>query len=107
MTPLGMFNPEIFESYRTVSIPYLNYHNDIYEEIYSEPEDIMGELIENLILNEKKDDTMIINNINSSVKKVKAENHDDSLSMSPSRSEENNSQFYEEYHKSKILLKLF
>jgi actin-related protein 8 len=51
--PLSLIYPEIFESFRNVTIPYLNYYNDIYTEVYTDPEDVMDDLIKNLITNEK------------------------------------------------------
>jgi hypothetical protein len=52
--PLSLIYPEIFESFRNVNIPYLNYYNDIYTEVFSDPEDVMDDLIKCLITNEKE-----------------------------------------------------
>ena len=110
--PLCMLYPEILESFRNITVPYLNCYNDIYSEIYTDPEDVMDDLIKNLITAEKSekvgDKTEIvllnnikkeniinpdINNIISSVKKSKQNDEDDdSGSVSPSRSDENSSQ---------------
>lgn len=100
ITPLTYFYPEIFESFRNITIPLLNFHNDIYEEVYIDPEDTMDDLIKSLILSEKKDDGGL-NNLNSSIKKPKLDNeNDDSISVSQSRSDENNSQTCEDIAKS-------
>jgi actin-related protein 8 len=52
--PLSLIYPEIFESFRNVTVPYLNYYNDIYTEVYTDPEDVMDDLIKSLITNEKE-----------------------------------------------------
>jgi hypothetical protein len=89
-TPLGLFYKELFESIKSHNIPNLDFYNDIYEEQYSDAEDTMTELIKSLVSgeNKKEDDKA-----KSSVIKIANEN-DESLSQSPSRSEENSSNIY-------------
>jgi actin-related protein 8 len=104
-TPLGLFYKEIFETIKTIHIPNLDFFNDIYEEQYIDSEDTMTDLIRSLIsANEvKKDDEKGKN----SVIKIKDFNNPDeeSLSQSPSRSEENSSNIYDgELFKSKIYI---
>lgn len=102
--PLSLLYPEIYESFRNVMIPSLDIFNDIYNEIYSDPEDIMGELMKTIVVNEnpKKEDnaTPNINQLTSSIKKSRDENQDgeDSMSVTPSRSDENSSQIYDDKH---------
>lgn len=95
--PLSLFYPEIFESFRNVSIPYIDSYTDIYSELYSDPEDIMPDLMKALLTTaepSKKEEKDLINlNLTSSVKKSK---NDDDDSMSVSRSDENSSQIYDE-----------
>lgn len=107
--PLSLLFPDIYESFRNVTLPCLDIFNDIYNEIYSDPEDIMGELMKTILANEnpKKDEvanaTPNINNLNlitSSVKKSRDENqeNEDSISVSQSRSDEYSSQIYDDKH---------
>ena len=103
--PISFFYPDIYESFRNVTIPCLDIHNDIYNEIYSDPEDIMGELIRTIFVadnpNLKKEDNITPNlNMLSSPTKRREENPDneDSESVSPSRSDENSSQLYDDKH---------
>ena len=44
-SPLGLFFPDIFSSIKSINIPSLDIFNDIYYELYSDPEDTMDELI--------------------------------------------------------------
>lgn len=104
--PLGMFYPQIFETIRNVSLPYINEYNDIYDEVYSDPEDVMLEMIRSLITNQqgegRKDEPL--SNLNSTIKKEAkyrdnnaSEMNDDSVSVVGSRSDKNSDQFYDEY----------
>lgn len=113
--PLGFFYPEIFDSIRNISIPTIDYYNDLYNEVYIDPEDIMYDLIQSLISSQaeekKKDDGSVINipqsnkkeKEGSAVKYNKDAEMDDSISVSHSRSDENSSQCYDGDTKCKII----
>jgi actin-related protein 8 len=104
--PLTLLNPEIFESFRNVTIPFLDFFNDIYAEHFTDSEDVMDDLIKNLVLEKKEEKegekgerggllssiNLSGNQLTSSVKKSKQLEDEDSLSVSPSRSDENSSQ---------------
>ncbi len=61
LTPLTLLNVDLFSTIRKIKIPSIGFFNDIYSELYSDPEDTYEELIQNLIsennaLNSKKDE---------------------------------------------------
>jgi hypothetical protein len=98
--PMALLHPEIFDSFRNVIIPYLDLYNDIYGELYTDPEDVMSDMFQTLLMTESKskeeggDKEKAIGI--SSVKKSRLQDDDDSLSISPSKSDENSSQIYNE-----------
>jgi hypothetical protein len=44
-SPLGLFYPDIFSTIKTIVVPCLDQFNDIYYELYTDPEDTMDEMI--------------------------------------------------------------
>ncbi len=48
LTPLALLNADLFESIRKVKVPAIGFFNDIYGEMYPDPEDTYEELILNL-----------------------------------------------------------
>ena len=89
--PLCLFFPEIIQTYRNkVKPPTIDFYNDITGEYYTDPEDLMGELLKTFANAEKKEDQNAINNIGLSGKKS-VNNDEDSLSQTPSKSEDANS----------------
>ena len=43
---ISLFYPTIYETIKQINIPYLTHYNDIYCEIYNDPEDVIVEFIE-------------------------------------------------------------
>jgi actin-related protein 8 len=50
-SPLGLFYPDIFNSIKQITIPNLDQFNDIYNEIFTDNEDTMDELIKSNVNN--------------------------------------------------------
>ncbi len=48
-SPLGLFYPDIFSTIKTIVVPCLDQFNDIYYELYTDPEDTMDEMIKSKI----------------------------------------------------------
>lgn len=110
ISPLGLFYPQVFETIRNAHLPYLNEYNDIYDEIFTDPEDIMMDMIKILITNQqnenKKDEPL--SNLNSTIKKAEkfnnnaSELNEDSVSVVGSRIDKSiNNCFKEETSKNK------
>lgn len=49
-SPLALFYPDIFTTIKQISIPNLDQYNDIYYEIFTDPEDTMDDLIKSTII---------------------------------------------------------
>ena len=95
--PLCLFFPEIIQTYRkNLQLPVVDFYNDITGEYYTDPEDLMGELLKTFANAEKKEDcNNALNNIGLSGKKSNI-NDEESLSQTPSKSDEANSSVLDE-----------
>lgn len=99
--PLCLFFSDIIQTFRKEPVPRIGYHNDITGEIFHDPEDLMGDLLKTFALAEKKEETSNtqnpINNLNFSGKKSPNANDEDSISQTPSKSDEQSSLSDEKY----------
>ena len=100
IAPLCLFYPEIIKTFKKIEIPKINYDNDITGEIYKDPEDTLDDLIKILNTEEKKEENNSDNNLLLSTNKknnyTSNNNSEDSLSASPSKSDEMNDELIDE-----------